>query len=219
MNSIKLLRLEMAGLESLVINQIRAVIPDGNFIDTEIIRRNLPEALERLRVCLASVRVWETNVFDHLHSSQYCIFLYYLANTIWRNDQHTEIAVKLFLLNKMLNGIDLFYEIDMPDRFFIGHSVGVVLAKARYSDYFAVYQNCTVGKNHGLAPEIDSNVLMYPNSAIIGRCKVRSGTVVSQGTSIINQDSLENHIVFPGESQRNLLFKPIRTNGLNDIFW
>lgn len=46
-----------------------------------------------------------------------------------------------------------------------------------------LYQNSTVGKNHGVAPVIESGVIMYPNTAIIGRCHVRSGTVISQGVA------------------------------------
>ena len=52
----------------------------------------------------------------------------------------------MFILNKALNAIDLFYEIDMPARFFIGHSAGIVLAKASYADYLVLYPNSTVGK-------------------------------------------------------------------------
>jgi serine O-acetyltransferase len=28
--------------------------------------------------------MWTPGRFDHLHSSQYTTFLYYLANTLWR---------------------------------------------------------------------------------------------------------------------------------------
>ncbi|NDE04911.1 MAG: hypothetical protein EB003_09725 [Flavobacteriia bacterium] len=127
------------------------------------------------------------------------------------------MPTKLFLLNKALNRIDLFYENNMPSRFFIGHSVGVVLAKATYSDYFAIYQNSIVSKNHGVAPILEEGVLLYPNTAVICRCHIRAKTVVSQGVSIINQDTLGNSTVFGAESGK-LTFKEVSRNAIEDIF-
>ena len=125
--------------------------------------------------------MWTPGRFDHLHSSQYTIFLYYLANTIWRGGGERAVCNKLFGLNKALNGIDLFYEIELPEVFFIGHSVGIVLAKATYGNRLVLYQNSTVGKNHGEAPVLGDGVVMYPNTAIIGRCEIGAGTVVEPG--------------------------------------
>jgi serine O-acetyltransferase len=210
-------RIDKAQLTQLVVNQLKHFVPDGLPINQTLIHQHLPQSLERLRVCINAVRWWKENEFDHLHSSQYCIFLYYLANTIWKETDDNELPTKLFILNKALNGIDLFYEISMPVRFFIGHSAGVVLAKACYADYLVLYQNSTVGKNHGVSPVIDYGVIMYPNTAIIGRCIVRAGTVISQGTSIVNQDSPGNCLVFRGPNQ-SLIYKPLARDILSDIF-
>lgn len=210
-------RLNQNQLEQFVVRQLEHFVPDGLPINKQQIHQYLPHALERLCVCINSIRWWTKNEFDHLHSSQYAIFLFYLANTIWKETNETELPTKLFLLNKALNGIDLFYEINMPSRFFIGHSVGVVLAKATYSDYFAIYQNSTVGKNHGVAPILEEGVLLYPNTAVIGRCHIRAKTVVSQGVSIINQDTPGNSTVFGAESGK-LTFKEVSRNAIEDIF-
>lgn len=212
-------RLDEDQLALLVARQLDNFIPDGLAVNFVLIRQHLPQALERLRVCINSVRIWSENEFNYLHSSQYCILLYFLANTIWKETTNTEVPTKLFILNKALNGIDLFYEIEMPSRFFIGHSVGVVLAKASYSDFLVLYQNSTVGKNHGVAPVIESGVIMYPNTAIIGRCHIRSGTVISQGVGIINQDTPGNCLVFDScNLDYSLTFKKIKRNILEDFF-
>jgi serine O-acetyltransferase len=58
---------------------------------------------------------------------------------------------------------------------------------------------------------------MYPNTAIIGRCHVRAGTVISQGVGVVNQDTPGNCLVFRGVEQP-LLFKPCERNILADIF-
>ncbi|MEO5327911.1 MAG: hypothetical protein H7829_06660 [Magnetococcus sp. THC-1_WYH] len=215
--SLTLRRLDQEQLAQFIARQLEYFIPDDLPIDMTLIRQHLPQALERLQVCIKAVRCWKENEFDHLHSSQYCTFLYYLSNTIWKETSETELPTKLFILNKALNAIDLFYEIDMPARFFIGHSNGIVLAKASYADYLVLYQNSTVGKNHGVAPVIESGVVMYPNTAIIGRSHVSKGTIISQGVSVINQNTPGDCLVF-GDKRGTLLFKSIKRNILADIF-
>jgi serine O-acetyltransferase len=181
------------------------------------LQRQLQPALTRLEHCIAAVRMWPHGEFDHLHSSQYTTFLYYLANTLWQGGADRALCNKLFGLNKALNGIDLFYEIEMPEVFFIGHSVGIVLAKAVYGNRLVLYQNCTVGKNHGDAPTLGEGVVMYPHSAIIGRCNVGSGSVIAQGVSVINRDTPSDCTVFQG-ADGALVFKPPTRRVLDDIF-
>jgi serine O-acetyltransferase len=160
--------------------------------------------------------MWRVGEFDYLHSSQYCIYLYYLANSIWRNTGERAGCTRLFLLNKALNGIDLFYEIEMPKVFFIGHSVGIVLAKATYGEKLVLYQNSTVGKNHGAAPVLGEGVVMYPNTAIIGACRVADRTVLSQGVGLVGKDTPGDCMVFRGEG--GLVFKPNRRDFVADFF-
>jgi serine O-acetyltransferase len=101
--------------------------------------------------------------------------------------------------------------------FFIGHSVGIVLAKATYGEKLILYQNSTVGKNHGVAPVLGDGVVMYPNTAIIGRCNVGGGTVLSQGTGVINRDTPGDCVVYPGTGG-DLIFKASKRDVLADIF-
>jgi serine O-acetyltransferase len=203
-------------LTEYTVRQVAHFFPDGSDNVRPRIEANLSAALHRLQTCINSVRCWKENEFSYLHSSQYCIYLYFLSNTIWKNTGDIEVCTKLFLLNKALNGIDCFYEIDLPEKFFIGHSVGIVLAKAIYSDYLVLYQNSTVGKNHGVAPVLEKGVVMYPNTAIIGRSLVRENTVISQGVSVINQNTPGNSAVFRGNN--GLIFNALKRNILEDIF-
>lgn len=212
-----LINMTRAGLVDYTVAQINHFVPDGRDDVRALIDSHCDEALERLNRCINGVRVWQEDKFNYLHSSQYCIYLYYLANSIWKNSADATACTKIFLLNKALNGIDCFYEIDLPTVFFIGHSVGIVLAKATYGNHLVLYQNSTVGKNHGIAPVLEEGVIMYPNTAIIGRCHVRAHTIVSQGTGIINHDTPGNSIAFRGDGN-NLVFKPSSRNVLADIF-
>ena len=198
--------------------QLDNFFPDGRGEpERPALQARLEPALQRLERCIDQVRMWTPGRFDHLHSSQYTIFLYYLAHTIWKGGGERALCNKLFGLNKALNGIDLFYEIELPEVFFIGHSVGIVLAKAIYGNRLVLYQNSTVGKNHGEAPVLGDGVVMYPNTAIIGRCEIGAGTVVSQGTSIVNRSTPGNCMVFPGEAG-SLVIKPPTRDVLADLF-
>ena len=198
--------------------QLDHFFPDGRG-DAERpgLQGGLAAALRRLERCIAEVRMWTPGRFDHLHSSQYTIFLYYLANSLWHAGADRALCDKLFGLNKALNGIDLFYEIELPEVFFIGHSVGIVLAKARYGNRLVLYQNSTVGKNHGEAPSLGEGVVMYAGTAIIGRCEIGPGSVISQGTRVVNRSTPGDCIVFPGEAGE-LVFKPPTRDVLADLF-
>jgi serine O-acetyltransferase len=213
----KVINLERSQLGAFVRRQLVNLLPMDEHPDTGLIECHMNASLERLDRCVAGISIWPQGQFDVLHSSQYCTFLYYLANTIWRNERAANLCARLFLLNKAVNGIDCFYEIELPEVFFIGHSVGIVLAKATYGNHLVLYQNCTVGKNHGVAPEIGERVVLYPSSAVIGRCRIGSGSLISQGVSIINRDTPGETAVFRG-SQGELVFKILKRRVMDDFF-
>jgi serine O-acetyltransferase len=213
----QLVNITRAELIDYTVAQIAHFFPDGRDDVRAPIEAYCDEALARVGKCINAVQMWKENQFNYLHSSQYCIYLYYLSNSIWKGTKNSTACTKIFLLNKALNAIDCFYEIEMPDIFFIGHSVGIVMAKATYGNYLVLYQNSTVGKNHGDAPVIEEGVVMYPNTAIIGRCHVRKNTILSQGTGIINQDTPGDVLAFRGDNGK-LTFKPSKRNIQADLF-
>lgn len=174
--------------------QLNSVFPDG--ASTDLVQLAIGDALERLAPVIQAVKLWTPGHFDHLHSSQYCTFLYFLARVLWLREASRPLCNKLFGLNKMLNGIDLFYEIEMPEIFFIGHSVGIVLAKATYGNYLVLYQNCTVGKNHGRAPRLGTGVILFPHAAVLGCSCVGDHSVLAQGASVIDRDIPPRSLVF-----------------------
>lgn len=207
-----------SSLDEYVIRQLSHIYPDAQKGMEKIIKQYLDESLDRTLYCINAIKVWKQNEFDVLHTSQYCTFLYFLANTIWRKEKDDVVCTQLFGLNKTLNGIDCFYEIEMPDIFFIGHSQGIVLSKARYSNYLVLYQHVTVGKNHGLAPNLGEEVILYPHSVVIGDCSIARGSVIAQGVSVISQDTKPDNYVFPGDNSRKLVFKPCYKNIMQDFF-
>lgn len=208
--------IDRASLLDYLCRQLVTFFPDGVAVRCEI-EQYLDAGLARAGQCIDGVCVWRQGSFDYLHSTQYTIFLYYLANAIWRDGGDLRVCAKLFYLNKMLNGIDLFYEIEMPKVFFIGHSMGIVLAKATYGEYLVLYQNSTVGKNHGVAPVLGEGVILYPNTAVIGRCQIGDRSVISQGVSVINTDTPGNCCVYQGEAGQ-LVVKLPKHDILADFF-
>jgi len=139
-----------------------------------------------------------TNV-SVFHSGQYSIYLYYLANTIYRKSGDTELASKVYYLNKILHSVDWFYAIELPNYWGVEHPVGSVLGRAKYSDGLFIYQGCTVGGNKKKYPSLGHNVIMYSNSTILGNCNVGDNVIIATGTTIKDQDIPNNCIVF-GES-------------------
>lgn len=206
-------------LNNIICRQLMNLIPDNQTQNFHLIKQFLPQSLERFRICANANRWWKKDHIDYLHSSQYCTLLYYLSNTIWHETTNTEISTRLFNLNKSLNAIDMFYEVELPSKFFIGHSVGIVFAKATYNDYFAIYQNSTIGKSHGVAPIIESCVLIYPNSGVIGKTHLAEKTVIAPGVQVVNQQQTPpNSFVF--HNGNTLIFKPIKQNNpLEEIFY
>lgn len=203
-------------LADYVAAQLAHFFPDGQQGLAGLVARDLDETFDRLGRCIDSVRMWRVGEFDYLHSSQYCTFLYYLSNTAWRNRQDKSFCTKLFLLNKALNGFDCFYDNQLPERFLIGHSVGIVLARNSFSDYLVLYQNSTVGRHGADVPRLGEGVILYPNSAIIGKCVVGANTVLSQGSSLIGRDSPGDCYVFGAGAQAT--FKPAKRRAIEDYF-
>ena len=207
--------------ESLVaytVAQCAAVVPDGRGASfRSAIDAHLDEALERLHHCINACAPWRADEFNVLQSSQHAIYLYFLANTIWTRSGDTEAPTRLFLMNKAFNGIDLFYEIAMPEVFYIGHSVGIVLAKATYGNYLVLYQNSTVGRHKDQIPVLGERVVLYPNTAVIGRSVVEDDAVVSQGVSVVNKRVPKGSIAFAGASGE-LAFRPRPDDLIGEYF-
>ncbi len=207
-----------ASLGAYIADQSVSIIPDGRdgpFRAT--VDAHLDEALERLHRCINACAPWRPDEFDVLQSSQHTTFLYFLANTIWKRSGDTEAPVRLFLMNKALNGIDLFYEIAMPEVFYIGHSVGVVLAKATYGNYLVLYQNTTVGRHKDQVPVIGDRVVLYPASAVAAGSVVEDDAVISQGVSVINRRVPRGMIAFAGEGGA-LVLRPRPADLLQEYF-
>jgi serine O-acetyltransferase len=159
-------------------------------------------AVKRTANCINSIKYWNTTGFDHFISWQYATYLYFLSREVWINTEDGELAARIFCLNKALNAVELFYQIDLPPFFFLSHTPGLVFSQASYDNYCVFHQGCTVGRNGEERPVLQDGVILFPNSSVIGRCLVRSNTVIAPGVHLVNQDTPGNCYVFTGKSGR-----------------
>lgn len=144
--------------------------------------------------------------FNPYHSGQYTIFLYYFSNTIYKaQNNQTILADKLYYLNKIMNSCDLFYAIDLPSVFMLDQPLGTVLGRAVYGSYFKFTQNCTVGNNKNIFPEIGNNVTMTANTMIFGNSKIGDNVTLGVGACIKDENIPDNSLVF-GQTP-NLIIK------------
>lgn len=189
--------------------------------EKEIIEMNIDEALAKCENCFAKINnkyfkeinTWGGVKLNPFHSVQYMTFLYWLAHLLYLNKQGGLLCDKLYYLNKTMNGIDLFYAVELPDSFSAEHPVGTVLGRATYGNGFFFYQGCTVGGNYdknGMLhyPVLGENVKMFANSSVIGRCTIGDNVVLGAGALVKNEDIPDNTIVF-GQSP-NLILKQIQ---------
>lgn len=202
--------LEKRELTEYVKRQLTYFFPDNDEIRQ--LDSVMAESLERLGHCLsavADVRFYRNGeaFFNHLHSDQYAMFLYLLSNTLFQRYGLSSICEKLFFLNKALYGIDVFCEVELPRIFLFCHAGGTVLGRARYSDYFIVYQNCTVGSARaakgairGEYPILGKHCSLYVGSAIMGACRIGDNCKISANSVIMNK-KLKPNTIYRGNPQ------------------
>jgi serine O-acetyltransferase len=180
------------------------------------------QAIERLNVCFAGIQVkyfssLAGSTFNHLNTDHYAMFLYFVCNTLFRQKGDLALASKVYALNKALHGIDVFYEVELPDIFFLQHPVGTVLGRAKYSNYLAVYQRCTVGGNMNTPPPtLGEGVVLYSGSSVLGECAIGDNCWISAESLILNTDIPSGNVVF-GQSP-TLTISPTWRNVKQDVF-
>lgn len=152
-----------------------------------------------------------TSELSPFNSVIYCNYLYWLSRILFKNGENT-IADKVYYLNKMLNSVDLFYAIELPETWSCEHPLGSVMGRAKYGNRFFFYQGCTVGgnRNKGILeyPVIGENVIMYSDSKIIGNSIIGNNVLISANAYIKNEKIPDDSIVF-GQSP-NLIIKQRR---------
>lgn len=177
-----------------------------NDAESNLLDNTIDEVLLRCELCFSQNpnKYYKNDsevYFNPYHSVQYMTFLYYYSNTLYHKGIHEKfLCDKIYYLNKVMNGVDIFYAVELPDYFSAEHPVGSVLGRAKYGNGFMFYQNCTVGGIEKGAieiyPVLGENVCLYANSSIIGKCYVGNDVSIGAGALIKNQNIPEHSIVF-----------------------
>ena len=180
-------------LSNYVARQLDQFFPDGQPVPASMMYEMTAQALARLEPAIAasSNKYFQREgkpFFDHLHSDQYAMFLYLLARIVAKAGlpRAPQLATKLYLLNKALHGLDVYFEVQLPEVFLFAHPVGTVLGRAEYGNYFVVMQNCTVGNIDNRFPKIGEKVVLCSGSAVLGGCDLGAGACVGAGSLLVN---------------------------------
>jgi len=208
-------------LTEYISKQLNNLFPDEE-IAPDIMSPFVKRALERTEYCFSKVNIkyyfdGKNVLFNHLNTDQYAMFLYYLSNTIWAEEKDEIMAGKVYYLNKTLNDLDAFYEVKLPDIFILTHPVGTVLGRGNYSDYFVAFQRITIGGNTELDyPTLGRGIAMYGGSAVIGKCNIGDGCLISFGTIIMERNVPSNMVVFG--KHPDISYKKTRKNVMELYF-
>ena len=171
-----------------------------NTTEKTILKKGLPKVLKRLTINIASVknkyfRKEEQNYFNPYHSGQYLAFLYFFSFYASKHKEE-ELADKIYFLNKILNSIDIYHKVELPDTFFFEHALGTVLGRANYGEQLFVMQGCTIGGTNQGYPNIGKGLCLYSNSKIIGNCTIGDHVIMSANSYIKDLDIPDNTTVF-----------------------
>jgi len=196
----------------LTIKQINNNFFELKIEEKDILSEAIKKSLKKCSICFTECKnkYYKKNgqaYFNILHSGQNTVYLYYLSNILYKDFDNSKLATYVYLLNKIMNCVDIYYEIDLPEVMFFEHPVGTVLGRAKYSDNLIVYQNCTIGGNKNKYPCIGKNVTLYSYSCILGDSKVGDNCVIASHAYIKDKDIPDNSIIFG--SSPNLIIKPI----------
>lgn len=206
-------------LGNLAVAQVNTSFPDGQIVSLSDLMPAVGGALARLQHSFTHVRNkyffdGTKAIFDHLHGDQYAMWLYFLSSELFRIGGPEHACKKLFLLNKMLHGCDIFYEVELPSVFLLVHPLGTVLGRGRYDDFFIAYQRCGIGSNHDVYPVLGKHITMSPGSAILGNSTVGENCTIAAESLLLDQ-SLSANSVYIGNPRDHMIRPKIN----KEIIW
>jgi serine O-acetyltransferase len=186
-------------------------------LEKSLVKRYILEAVTKTNETQSLVTS-SHQTYDHLNTHYSTSMLYWLGNSIYSNESNEALSIceKLYLLNRSINAVDLYYKINMPDHFLVSHGLGTVFSKSRYSNFLVVFQNVTIGVKDTIYPVLGERVVVYPNTTIVGACTIGSDTVLGTGLTLVDTDIPTNSIVY--SKHGDILIKPNDGNEIGKYF-
>lgn len=171
-----------------IVGQVNNFFPDKELGINQDIKKSFRLSLLRMEYCFSFIKNSAYNkdgivTFDHLHTDQYLQFLYFWANTHWRMGYNENFSKKLGNLHRYLSGMFLSYKCELPDIFFIYHSVGTVIGNAYYNNFLVISQSVTINTGDIIKnkrrPILGKGLYLGTHAKIIGNQEI--GNYVSIG--------------------------------------
>ena len=184
-------------------------------VSNEIIKQ-FDFALQRVEFCFSKINnkyYFSNNTvrFNHLNSDHNAVLLYYWSNTLYNNNYDRKICDKIFYLNKILHGLDAYYEVKLPDIFLLVHPLGTVLGRGEYSNYFVAYQRCGIGSNKDKSPSLGEHVTLRPGASVLGNSIIGDYCEIAADSLLLDK-KLEEESLYIGNPKSNFIAKSKRKN-------
>jgi serine O-acetyltransferase len=217
-----LLSLSLNEIKEYISNQLNNFFPDKNYVKPYEFDDIIDLTIDKLDFCFSKMINLRFNdkqtIFNHLYTDQYLIFLWFLSNTVWTEKNNDILATKIYYLNKSLHAFDCLYDTKLPDIFYVAHGIGTMLGKAEYSNYFVVFQGCTVGASNGIYPILGERVALTANSSVIGNCNIENRVTISSNTSIFNKNIPSNSIAYNNPENGQLIIRNTELHFVDKVF-
>ncbi|MDO8714689.1 MAG: hypothetical protein Q7K13_09495 [Polynucleobacter sp.] len=155
-------------------------------------------------------------IFNFNQTQHSAYFLHNLSKTIFDETNNEGLSEKIYLLNRMINSVDMYYKIKLPDYLYVVHGLGTVFSKSKYGEYLVIFQNTTIGVHNGMYPVIGDRVVIYPNCLVAGNTRIGNNCTIGAGSIIINQEIPDNSIVFG--NGKKLTIKENKKNAIKNYF-
>lgn len=170
--------------------------------EIHLLKEYISSVLNKSYHCFQNIdnKYMQSGIFSPFHSGQWLIFLYYYSNRL--SSVNKTLADKLYYLNKIMNGIDVFHEVNLPDVFYFEHPLGSVFGRAQYGNFFTAMQGCTIGGNRDritgeiMYPILGNHVTMLSNSKIIGKSTIGNNVTIAANSYIKDMVIPNNATVF-----------------------
>ena len=198
-----------------IIKQLNNFFPDKEVNLTEDIKKSFKLSLSRLEYCFSFIKNPAYNkdrvvTFDYLHTDQYLQFIYFWANTHWRMGYEESFSKKLANLHRYLSGMFLSYKCELPDIFFIFHSVGTVIGNASYNNFLVISQSVTINTGDMIEnirrPILGKGLYLGTHAEIIGNQEI--GDYVSIGVEATSyRDNVPSNSTIIRYEGKNLIRK------------
>lgn len=178
------------------------------------LEKAIPTILQKVSKCWGEISNKYYNrdgvaTLDILNSNQYAQLLLILARIAHEHEAFT-LADKVFGLNKMLNSIDIYHAVELPESFYIDHTLGVVVGRAKFSKRLFLSQHCTIGSNPGSPdyPDLGEDNYLMAGATLVGNVKSGDRVIYAAGSYVKDMEIPSDSIVFGRD--RDVVIKPLK---------